>query len=187
MARRWTQDEEAMLISLTRSDLSWRVIGAHLNRSAEAVQVKAKSLKLGPKPYTGNKSPTWSLVIQICADGRARTVHELAKLTGTSRISLDRILKDRAEAGLAHVAAWQRRWGPPTPLWLPEPGKNAAKPKARTHCQRERDRMRRMKEDDPLRYKAIIDRASARRAMRKGKVAQQHPLVQALFGMVVTA
>ncbi|MFS8978248.1 hypothetical protein PO002_27695 [Cupriavidus necator] len=43
--------------------------------------------------------------------------------------------------------------------------------------------MQRMKEEDPLRYKSIVDRCTLRRRMKKGVVAQQHRLVQALFGM----
>jgi len=185
---RWTEEEMGTLASLVWAGLSWCVIGAHLNRSGSAVQNKAAALELGPKPHKGNRSPVWSLIVRICADGRPRTVHELVEITGASRVCIDRLMKERHDAKQAHVAKWNTlHRGPAAPLWLPVPGKDATRPRARSQAQRQRDRMRRMKEEDPLRYKAIIDRTTIRRRLRKGAVTPQHPVIQALFGMGAAA
>lgn len=188
MKRPWTDADEAQLVALMRTDLSWRAIGAHLDRTQSAVQMKAAEMGLGPKPYTGNKSPVWALMVRICEDGRPRTVHELVKLTGASRVCVDRLMKERHAAGLAHAAGWIRsRRGPPKPLWLPCAGKDAPKPHVPTAAERQSARIRKMREEDPLRYKAIVDRCVVRRRLKKGTVTAQHPVLQALFGMGVSA
>lgn len=183
MAKRWTEEEMERLRALWRGELSLRVIGGHMGRSAEAIFRKAKDLGLGSKPYEGNKSPYWALIVRICQDGRARTVHELAAETGASRFTVDGLMKQREAAGLAHVVRWERRWGPPTPYWLPQPGASARKPKARTHNERQKALMRRMKDEDPLKYKAIIERKTLRRAQKLGVVPRQHAVVQAMYGI----
>lgn len=181
---RWTEEEVAKLRELLTVDRTYQSIGAELGRSKDAVQMKAASLGFGPKPFKGNKSPVWPFIVKLCSDGRPRTVHELIEQTGVSRVCIDRLMKDREKEGLAHVARWQRnRRGPPTPFWLAVPGKSVPKPKAVSPSERQCARMRRMKEEDPLRYKAIVDRATIRRKMKRGVLAHQHPIVQALFGM----
>ncbi|PLP96944.1 hypothetical protein CYJ10_29315 [Cupriavidus pauculus] len=177
----------AQLAALMKTGTSWRAIGAHLHRTKDAAQMKAAELKLGPKPYTGNKSPVWSLIVKIGQDKQPRSVHELVKMTRATRVCIDRLMKERHEAGLAHVGDWLRsRRGPPKPLWVPFPGKDAPKPYVATPSERACARMRRMKEEDPLRYKAIIARCSLRRRLKKGLGAKQHAVVQALFGMGVS-
>lgn len=180
----WTADEEATLRRLVAEGLTYRAIGLALNRSESGVQYKAARLKLGPKPYTGNRSPIWSLILNVCADGQARTVHELATLTGASRTCIDHLMKTRLDAGKAHVPKWDRiPRGPAMPYWLPFPGKSAPRPLQRTAAERQNARMQRMREEDPLQYKAIVARCSVRRRIKAGKVTRQHPLIQALFGM----
>lgn len=184
MARPWTKEEEAKLRRLFRSDTTFDVIGAELGRTRHAVRMKAEYLGLGPKPYTGNRSPVWSLIVRICQDGRPRTVHELAALTKATRVCVDRLMNDRLAAGQAHVPKWDRqRRGPALPYWLPVPGKSAPRPVPRTSAERQREVIRRMREEDPLRYKALVDRAALRQREKRGVVAQQHPVIQALFGM----
>jgi len=182
---RWTPEDEGKLRELYSPTKTFKEIGDQLGRSKDAVQMKAAELGLGPKPYKGYRSTIWPLIEEICKDGRARTVHELAALTGASRVAIDRLMKDRHDDGLAHVADWlPTERGPKAPLWLPVPGKDAKRPKATTPAERQAARMRRMKEEDPLRYKAIIDRCTIRRKLKKGLVlAHQHPIVHALFGM----
>ncbi|GEM_PF-3213411 len=181
---KWTDEDKEKLRSLVLTRASWHIIGAHLNRSGAAAQLKAAELGLGPKPRSGNRSPVWALIVRICSDGRPRTVHELVQLTGATRVCIDRLMKDRHEVGQAHTAGWIHRLrGPAAPVWLPVPGKNVARPRARSHAERQRDRVRRMKEDDPLAYKALIDRATVRRRFRRGTVTQQHAVIQAMFGM----
>lgn len=187
-SRTWKPKEMAELAAMVSTNLSWSVIGAHFNRTPQAAQMKAASMGLGPKPYKGNRSPAWALIVHICKDRRPRSVHELVKLTGATRVCIDRLMKDRHDAGQAHVGDWLRsRKGPPAPLWLPVPGVDAPKPAPLRNADRQRERMRRMKKDDPLRYKAILDRTTVRRRLRKGVVTPQHPLIQALFGMEAPA
>lgn len=184
MARTWSPEETAELARLIRTDLSWCVIGARLGRTGPAVHMKAVSMGLGPKPYTGNRSPVWSLIQKICKDGSPRTVHELAKLTGATRVCVDRLMHDRLGAGQAHVGKWERqRRGPALPYWLPIPGKSVPRPVPLTSAERQREVIRRMKEEDPLKYKALIDRTVLRQRRKRGVVVQQHPVLQALFGM----
>lgn len=184
MKRPWTDADVAQLAALMKTGTSWRAIGAHLNRTKDAAQMKAAELKLGPKPYKGNKSPVWALIVKIGQDKRPRTVHELVLLTRATRVCIDRLMKERHEAGKAHVGDWIRsRKGPPKPMWLPYAGKDAPKPYVPTAAERQSARMRRMKEEDPLRYKAIVDRCTVRRRLKKGVVTQQHPVLQALFGI----
>ncbi|WP_137923932.1 hypothetical protein [Cupriavidus sp. 2SB] len=188
MSRQWTDEEKAKLVVLVGQGLKWWDIGFQLGRTGDAVQMMAGSMKLGPKPFKGKRSAVWRLMVRICADGRPRTVHELVALTGASRVCIDRLMKEGHADGEAHTAGWLKsRRGPPKPLWLPVPGTDAPKPYVPTASERQCARMRRMKEEDPLRYKAIIDRCTLRRKLKRGVVAQQHPVVQALFGMGVAA
>lgn len=185
MVKRWTEEEMDLLRTLhDRGDLSLREIGARLGRSAPAIQDKAQKMGLGPKAFTGNRSAVWSYVVKLCADRRPRSVHELAQLTGASRGRIDKMMRDRRAAGQAHHAGWQRHTsGWPSPRWLPFPGKDVPRPAPISGAERQRDRMRRMKEEDPLRYKAIIERTVIRRRMRDGIVTPQHEVVRAMFGM----
>lgn len=188
MTTMWTEAEMVKLTELVSQGLKWWEIGFQLGRSGNAVQMKAASMNLGPKPFKGKRSPVWRLIVKICADGRPRTVHELAAVTGASRVHVDCLMKEHHAAGEAHRAAWLKsRRGPPKPLWLPVAGKDAAKPYVPTAAERQCARMRRMKEEDPLRYKAIVDRCTLRRKLKRGAVSQQHPVVQALFGMGMSA
>jgi hypothetical protein len=180
---RWTAEDEAKLREMWATGASFCAIGAELNRSGDAVFQKGKTLGLGSKPCADQRSPVWAFIVRVCADGRARSVHELIEVTGAARVTIDHLMRRRSAAGQAHVARWEKRWGAPTPYWLPVPGKNAPKPRVKTHSERQRDRMRRLKEEDPLQYKAIVDRKTVRRALSRGTVRQQHEVVRAMFGM----
>ncbi|CAG9177704.1 hypothetical protein [Cupriavidus pampae] len=180
----WTDEDELRLAELVRTGMAWWEIGARLDRTGPACQQKASELNLGLKPYTGNRSVLWTAIVIICSDGRPRTVHDLVRLTGGSRPAIDAIMKKRRASGNAHVADWARSLkGPAKPLWLPEPGIDAPKLHTLTKAERQLARMHRIKREDPLGYKAILDRTVVRRRLKKGTVTQQHPLVQALFGM----
>lgn len=180
---RWTDEELATLRRLWSEGHSFRVIGAHLNRSGDAVYRKGKELGLGAKPLAQtDRSPTWALIRRLCADGRPRTVHEIARLTGAGRSTVDQLFKKHRSAGDAHVVTWDRRCGAPVPYWLPEPGKSAKRPKVMTSTERARLARKRMKEEDPLRYKLMIDRNTINRARRNGTVPRQHRVMNALFG-----
>ncbi|MNT24102.1 hypothetical protein D3C72_1595570 [compost metagenome] len=93
----------------------------------------------------------------------------------------------KERAGEAHVVGWEKRAGAPIPYWLPFPGKSKSKPRALTNAERNRARWARIKEEDPLRHKAMVERNSINRARRKGSVRKQHAVVQALFGMGAAA
>ncbi len=183
----WTKEEEALLRQLWSSGKSFKVIGAELGRSREAAYRKGISMGLGSKPFDGETSPTWLLLVRVCQDRRGRTVHEMARITGTSRHTIDHLMRRKEAAGEAHVVGWRKRSGSPVPHWLPFPGVSKPKPRALTNTERNRRLRDRLREDDPLRYKAMIDRNSVKRAARKGTVKKQHAVVQALFGMGVSA
>ncbi|KWR88793.1 hypothetical protein [Cupriavidus sp. IDO] len=184
---RWTVEDEGKLRELWTSGKSFRVIGAELDRSAESVYRKGKDLGLGSKPFQGETSPTWLLLTRVCQDRRGRTVHEMAQIAGASRHTIDGLMRNKEAAGEAHVMGWKKRAGSPIPLWLPFPGKSKPKPAAMTNTERCRARRARLKEDDPLAYKAMIDRNTLNRARRVGSVRKQHSVVRALFGMGVRA
>lgn len=179
----WTKEEEGRLRELWASGKSFKVIGAELGRSGDAAFRKGKAMGLGSKPFDGDMSPTWALLLRVCQDRRARTVHEMAQITGTSRSTIDHLMLRKERAGEAHVANWGKRPGAPIPYWLPFPGKSKPKPRAMTNAERNRARYARLKEEDPLRLKAIVERNSLNRAQRNGTVRQQHAVVRALFGM----
>lgn len=183
--KRWPEEDMKLLRKLVKQNMPWRVIGAHLNRSGQAVFNKAKAMDLGAKPFTGNQSPAWMIIQQLCRDGRPRTVHELVEATGCARITIDLLLRRRREAGMAHVARWEQRPGCPIPHWLPVPGKCARKPRAKTNCQREKDRIKRMKKEDPLRYEAYLAKKRVRTHLRRHGT-QQHEIVSAMFPAQVT-
>ncbi|AGW94614.1 hypothetical protein N234_31700 [Ralstonia pickettii DTP0602] len=180
---RWGKEEVARLRKLWESGKSFRMIGAELGRSIESVYRKGKALGLGSKPFEGETSPTWMLLTRVCQDRRGRTVHEMAKITGASRHTIDQMFLRKERAGEAHVARWEQRPGAPIPYWLPFPGKSKPKPRRLTNTERSRVQRARMREEDPLRYKAMIDRNTVNRALRNGTVRKQHAVVQALFGM----
>lgn len=180
---KWTDEDKAKLKAMAEAGVAWRIIGAHLGRSGEAAFNKAKLMGLGPKPFTGNQSPAWAAIVRVCQDGRPRTVHELCKATGNARITIDALMKKRKALGQAHVARWERRAGCPVPYWIPTPGVSARKPKPLSQNDREKARIERMKADDPLRYKAYLERKRLRTALRRGVTTPQHEVVRALFGM----
>ncbi|SPR97366.1 hypothetical protein [Cupriavidus taiwanensis] len=180
---KWTVEDVARLRSLWTTGKSFRVIGAELGRSIESVYRKGKDLGLGSKPFQGETSPTWLLLIRVCQDRRGRTVHEMVKVSGASRHTIDALMRTKEAAGAAHVVDWKKRSGSPIPLWLPFPGKSKPKPRAMTNTERCRARRARLREEDPLAYKALIDRNTVNRARRNGSVRKQHSVVRALFGM----
>ena len=179
---RWTAEEEAKLRELWNSGKSFRQIGAELGRSGEAAYRKGLLLGLGSKPFTGDPSPTWALIVRVCADRRARTVHELAEAIGTSRHTIDYLMRTREEKGEAHVGDWQRRPGSPVPCWLPFPGKSRPKPRRLTNTERNRALRARIKEEDPIRYKAMMDRNTLKRAARNGTIPKRRGLLLAMYG-----
>ncbi|GLC92333.1 hypothetical protein Tamer19_17410 [Cupriavidus sp. TA19] len=180
---RWTNEEEARLRQLWTTGKSLKVIGAELGRTADAAYRKGKAMGLGSKPFEGETSPTWMLLTRVCRDRRGRTVHEMAQATGTSRYTIDQLMRRKEKAGEAHVADWEKRPGAPIPYWLPFPGKSKPKPRALTNTERNRALRARIREEDPLRYKAMIDRATVNRSRRNGTVRKQHLVVRALFGL----
>lgn len=180
--RLWSPDDEAKLQMMVAQHMAWRIIGAHLGRSGQAVFNKAKAMGLGPKPFTGDLSVAWAVIVRVCSDGRARNAHELMAATGNGRATIDALMKKRIGQGRAHVARWDPRPGCPVPYWLPVPGRNAQKPKAKTSLERERARIERMKRDDPLRYDAYLAKKRVRTQLsRRGAAVQQHDVVRALF------
>lgn len=183
MAARWTPEEVEKLRELCATGQSYRVIGAHLGRTADTVFHKAKALGLGPKPLTTERSITWIAIKRICADGVARTVHELAALTGASRHTIDLLLAGRQKSGQAHVKRWRTGHGAPAPFWLPVPGKSARRPKPLTRAQMSKRFRDRLRDDDPIAYRVYMARNTARAALKTGKPRRQHDVVRALFGM----
>ncbi|WP_434033576.1 SANT/Myb-like DNA-binding domain-containing protein [Cupriavidus sp. a3] len=180
---RWTPEEEQKLRELVATGQSYRVIGAHLGRAGDTVFAKAKAMGLGPKPLTGERSPTWIAILRICADGIPRTVHELAKATGAARHTVDCLFWERKKAKQAHVVRWLTGHGAPVPYWLPVQGRSARRPPTLTPAQvskRFRDRLR---ENDPIAYRAYLARTTTRAALKAGRVKPQHAIVRALFGM----
>jgi hypothetical protein len=175
MAARWTPQEVEKLRELCATGQSYRVIGAHLGRSADTVFHKAKALGLGPKPLTTERSITWLAIQRVCADGVARTVHELAAVTGASRHTIDLLL--------AHVKRWRTGHGAPAPYWLPVPGKSARRPKPLTRAEMSKRFRDRLRESDPIAYRVYLARNTARAALKAGKPKRQHDVVRALFGM----
>lgn len=183
MSPRWTLDEEQKLRDLVATGQSYRVIGAHLGRSGDTVFHKAKAMGLGPKPLMGERSPTWIAILRICADGIPRTVHELAKATGAARHTVDCLFWERKKAKQAHVVRWQTGHGAPVPYWLPVPGRSAQRPRVLTPAQQSKRFRDRLRENDPIAYRAYLARSATRAALRSGKVKPQHAIVRALFGM----
>lgn len=184
---RWTPEEEAKLRELWDSGKSFREIGAILGRSGEAAYRKGVSMKLGSKPFGGDPSPTWALIVRICSDRRPRSVHEIAEAAGTSRHTVDYLMRTREEEGRAHVADWKKRPGSPIPYWLPLPGKSKPRPRSLTNTERNRAWRAKLRDEDPLAYKALIDRNTVNRARRMGTVPKPPKLLRALFASGVTA
>lgn len=183
---KWTPEEEEAFVKLFATGVSFRVLGAHFGRSSESAYRKAVQMGLGSKPLQGNRSPTWAALVVLCADGKPRTVHELAAATGAARHTLDQLLRVHEQAGEAHVAIRLRRSGRSIPYWLPFAGKSAPAPRPRTNAQNSRRYYRRLKEEDPITLKLRTDRDTLRRAEKRGTVPRQHKAVRALFGLVET-
>lgn len=181
---KWTDEHKEDLRRMVAEGKSWRLIGAHLGRNADAVFVRAKAMGLGPKPLKREfSSPIWTLIQRACADNKPRSVHELTLMVGCARSTVDRLMKLHIKAGAAHIAKWKKNDnGSPSPLYLPVAGKNKKRPKALPAAEYQRAYRARIREDDPLRHRVEVDRDYFRRAEREGRLPKQHDIVSALFG-----
>lgn len=182
---KWTDEQMDDLRRMMAEGKSWRLIGAHLGRSADAVWIRARKMGLGPKPLNREfKSAIWTLIQRACADKKPRTVHDVALMVGCARTSVDRLMKRYAEAGQAHVAKWEKRadGGSPIPLWLPFAGKSKRRPKPLGPIEAQRRRRAKLREENPERNQAENNRAAMLRAHRTTGIPVQHQVINALFG-----
>ncbi|MGT2429268.1 hypothetical protein ACU4HD_12070 [Cupriavidus basilensis] len=180
---RWTAEEEAKLRELWVTGQSFRVIGAHLGRAGDAVYRKGREMGLGSKPLATERSPTWVMIQRIAADGVPRTVHEFASLTGAARHTIDCLFKKRAGMGEAHIARWRKRQGTPIPHWLPTAGKDAQRPVVPSIAERARRLRARMREEDPIAYRAMLSRNSLRRSIKTGALARRSKAPMSVFSV----
>jgi hypothetical protein len=182
---KWTDEQMEDLRRMVAEGKSWRLIGAHLGRSADAVWVRARKLGLGPKPLKREfKSAIWTLIQRACADRKPRTVHEVSLMVGCARTSVDRLMKRFAKSGQAHVAKWEKRedGGTPIPYWLPFAGKSKRRPKPLGAIEAQRRRRANVREENPERNQAENNRAAMLRAHRTSGIPVQHHVINALFG-----
>lgn len=81
-----------------------------------------------------------------------------------TRPSVDRALASMRDRGLVHIVRYDRGAdGPPKPVWIAGPGKDAARPAPLTRSQRAKRIRDRLREEDPLQYKAVVARGNLRR------------------------
>lgn len=81
-----------------------------------------------------------------------------------SRPSVDRALLSMRDRGLVHIVRYDRGAdGPPKPVWIAGPGQDATRPAPMSKTECARIRRNRLREEDPLKYKAIIARDNLRR------------------------
>lgn len=82
---RWTDADDARLKELLVAGATPAKAAAELGRTAGAVNMRVAKLGLKEAPKCGDRSPDWVAIQRLCADGIARTVHEMAAGVGIAR------------------------------------------------------------------------------------------------------
>jgi hypothetical protein len=184
MSRRpWAEADDAVLIQCHRAGVKSVDIAARLGRPRGSINGRAVKLGIAKKAERGDQNPVWIAIKEICADGVARTVHELADATGQKHTNIERMFYLRRDQQQAHIVDYEPvPRGSSRPLWLPVPGVDAQRGEPSPDAIRQKLlRAQRVKEDPDLtpEWKAKVKTGPAPRVIG----VPQHELVRALFGM----
>lgn len=181
--RPWTEADDAALAQCYRDGMKSPDIAAKLGRPRGSVNCRAVKLGLTKKAQRGDQNPVWIAIKEICADGIARTVHELADATGEKHANIERLFYVRRDMHQAHIVDYEPvARGTSRPLWLPVPGVDVPRgtPSAAAIEQKVRRAMRKTEDPDKTaEWKRRVKVQAAPRAI----AATQHPLMVAFYGL----
>jgi hypothetical protein len=87
-------------------------------------------------------------------------------------------------AGKIHIDRYERfsPHGPAARIWALGPGVDAPRPKPIPNTKRQRDRVKRMRREDPSAYERLLARKRLMEGIRSGRLVKRDPAAAALFG-----
>ena len=166
----WSESDDLQLRAWLAEGMAVAEIARRLNRSQYAVRIYAYRQGIHFEDRRKRKEPsTWLAVLKLCADGRGRTVTEIAKARQMSGSSVRSLLKARRQRGLACVCGHHAlRDGREAALWLPTAVAQSSAPSSAQQA------------EAPRQHHPALPVGNA---SRRSGPAQQHDIVRALFGM----
>ncbi|MDN7763006.1 MULTISPECIES: ArsR/SmtB family transcription factor [Burkholderia cepacia complex] len=183
--RKWSEQEEADLRRVWVADGPMKqYLDLFNGRRVETVLTHGLQIGLGVRPNKNARvaHPNASAILRVLAQGPMESL-ELSAKTGISRRTVMKHLKALHAAGQVHIARWERfcASGYPARVYAVGKRKDAPRPAARTPGQKFRDRMTRLKDNEPAEYARVVARRRANKA-RRTNTAKRDIAAQALFG-----
>lgn len=182
--RHWTEEEKTIIRQwwpTTNPIRTWM----HLipGKSRPSILGMGKRMGLGIRPML--RKPTnaqsWLCILQLLADGRLRSVNEIAERTGFSDKVIRKQLRDHIGQEV-YVAEWRFEINRHTALFaVGSNRRNAPKPKAKTKAQIQRNYMVRVKNFEPAKHEARLSRERARKHARKEMPRATDPAASWMF------
>ncbi|WP_334034735.1 ArsR/SmtB family transcription factor [Burkholderia cepacia] len=183
--RKWSEQEEADLRRVWVADGPMKqYLDLFNGRRVETVLTHGLQIGLGVRPNKNARvaHPNASAILRVLAQGPMESL-ELSAKTGISRRTVMKHLKALHAAGQVHIARWERfcASGYPARVYAVGKRKDAPRPAARTPGQKFRDRMTRLRDNEPAEYARVVARRRANKAKRNG-TAKRDIAARALFG-----
>jgi len=183
--RKWSEQEDADLRLVWVADGPMKQY-LHLfnGRRVEAVLTHGLHIGLGVRPNKNAQvgDPNAFAILRVLAHGPMESL-ELSAKTGISRRTVMKHLKALHAASQVYIERWERfgASGYPARVYAVGKRKDAPRPAARTPGQKFRDRMTRLKDNEPAEYARVVARRRANKA-RRTNTAKRDIAAQALFG-----
>ncbi|VWB76481.1 transcriptional regulator [Burkholderia lata] len=183
--RKWSEQEEADLRRVWVADGPMKLYLDLFNgRRVETVLTHGLQIGLGARPNKNARvaDPNASAILRVLTQGPMESL-ELSAKTGISRRTVMKHLKALHASGQVYIERWERfgASGYPARVYAVGKRKDAPRPAARTPGQKFRDRMTRLKDNEPAEYARVVARRRANKARRTNS-AKRDVAAQALFG-----
>ncbi|HDR9093355.1 ArsR family transcriptional regulator [Burkholderia vietnamiensis] len=183
--RKWSEQEEADLRRVWVADGPMKLYLDLFNgRRVETVLTHGLQIGLGARPNKNARvaDPNASAILRVLTQCPMESL-ELSAKTGISRRTVMKHLKALHAAGKVYIVRWERfgASGYPARVYAVGKRKDAPRPAARTPGQKFRDRMTRLKDNEPAEYARVMARRRANKAKRNS-AARRDVAAQALFG-----
>ncbi|WP_186079332.1 helix-turn-helix transcriptional regulator [Burkholderia gladioli] len=184
--RRWSAEDEQKLREIWHAPGPLKsFVDLFEGRTESALSCHGLEMGLGRRGnrYMYSGDPTANLILSVLACGAMDSV-EIAAKAGIARETAMKHLKRLHLAGRIHIARWERfaRSGYPSKVWSAGPGTDASRPVPRTPGQKFKDRMQRLKKEQPDEYSRVVARRRAGVARRAGRPVKRDIAAIALFG-----
>lgn len=182
----WSEQEKIDLVDVWSRPESLKC-NLHLLNGRTIDAIKAQAHKMGlPRRSTGtaNRGGANEVLILKMLKVRPMDIRELAAKLGIwERPARFRVNALHA-AGKIHITRWERfsSHGTASRMWAHGPGVDAPRPKPVPQKIRERERIKRMRKQDPEAYERFLAHKRLAERIRTGTLVKRDPAAAAMFG-----